>query len=102
MIPIDAEYPFDAALSVEKNGDIGTKETPDMKIIFAADAAESIFVLSGQNTAHDEDAAHNEVVDHMYDEDAPAAAKSNTVTMFIAAFATIFGFILGRFFFKAK
>lgn len=49
LLPIDAEFAFDAAASIEASGKIGIKETSDMKIDFETEEAESMFVLSEKN-----------------------------------------------------
>ncbi|MDO8492323.1 MAG: iron transporter [bacterium] len=43
---VDATFPFDAAASIETAGKIGTKEIADMKILFEAETAESMYVLA--------------------------------------------------------
>lgn len=47
LVPVDAEFIFDAAEKFEKNIKIGEKTTDDMKISFEAEHAEDMFVLTG-------------------------------------------------------
>jgi hypothetical protein len=96
LTPIDAEFPFDGAAPVAISGKIGTKETPDMKIAFETEEAESIFVLA------EKDATHMTMESaHLHDEEEmPTSDNSGTRTALTVFFSVILGFVLGRFLFR--
>lgn len=93
--PVDAEFTFDAAVSVEMSGKIGVTQTSDMKIAFEAEEAESMFVLPGGEDMHmGAKPAH---------EDDVAPLKDSAGMLWgIGILGIVAGFILGRFIFSAK
>ena len=56
LVPVEAEFPFDASTQFEKSLKIGTKTTEDMKISFETEHAEEMFVIG--DTPHDIECAH--------------------------------------------
>ncbi len=91
---IDAEFIFDAAASIETSGKIGIKQTSDMKIIFEAEEAESMFVLSKEKDIH---MASKPMHD---DESESAENNAGMLSALIGILGVIVGFVLGRFLFS--
>lgn len=59
LVPVEAEFVFDAAASFEKSIKIGSKETSDMKVSFEAEHAEEMFVLAEAEKEHVEHVTNN-------------------------------------------
>ena len=93
--PINAEFAFDASAPVETSGKIGTKQTADMKISFEAEDAESMFMISGEDT-------HTEMESMRGEETASAVNNTRIPSAISGILGVIAGFIIGRFLFKAK
>jgi len=94
--PIDAEFTFDAAASIETSGEIGTKQTSDMKIIFEAEEAESMFVLpGGEDMRMTAEPMHD-------DEEESTESNAGATSAIFGVLGVIVGFVLGRFLFRTK
>mgnify|MGYP001559323186 FL=1 len=50
--PFETEFVFDASAQFDESVEIGKKETQDMKILFVAEHAESMFILEGTEAEH--------------------------------------------------
>lgn len=87
LVPIEAEFTFDAAVQFEKSIKIGSKETADAKILFEAEHAEEVFVLASAEKEH---------IKHDAESSPTVAAQRPLNQILITGIATLLiGFFLG-------
>lgn len=101
LIPVEAEFTFDAAAPFADSIKIGQKDTRDMKISFEAERPEEMFALAsdGDHPMMMDDDGMNEMMtgDEMTTDHEESAAKQNSALIIIGLAGLVIGFILSRF-----